>query len=215
LQLPLFAASQQLSYLHLQHLICIGKRLQVQFQLQQTVGGSGGAAPTLGRSTSRPPSRRSPTKHRTFQLSDSPWKSLPAGVAPLGQSQAMPSASGLPASPRKSRTPSKSPIRTARSEKVASSPDRQPIGSPKGAKAAPTKGNSPLKRPAERQSSNAEGQSGEGSQGRHSPDVMSFGSYGGVAFSSFAPAVPAGTSDATGMAAEDDEGGQVTSQTCK
>lgn len=159
--------------------------IQVQFQLQQTMGGSV-VAPLSGRSASRSPARRSPTKHRPFHLSDSPWKSSPSDTAPMSNSQTLPAASRQPASPRKGRSPSR-------------------------AKGLAAKGASPVKKQAERRSHQTERQNaaaGAGtSRSAYSPEVMSFGSYGGIAFSSFAPAMPAGMVETDDAAANvDDEG---------
>ena len=177
--------------------------LQVQFQLQQAMGSSGGLAviPT-GLSGPKSPTRRSPTKHKPFHLSDSPWKRDStqlgqSGKAPLAAAQAASQA----ASPRRGRSASKSPIRTARSQKVAASLEKQPMsskGRPKGA----TSGTRQAERQPERQTSSpANGQGGAAGVG--SPGLMSFGTYGGVAFSSFTPEVPSGLS---GMADDDEDG---------
>ncbi|KAL0018438.1 hypothetical protein WJX77_007588 [Trebouxia sp. C0004] len=156
---------------------------QVQFQLQQTMGGSA-AAPTSGRSASKSPARRSPTKHRPFHLSDSPWKSSSSDTAPVGNSQTLPAANWQSASPRKGRSPSRT-------------------------KGLSAKGASPVKKQAERRSHQTERQSpaaGVGtSRAAYNPGVMSFGSYGGVAFSSFAPAMPAGMVETDDAAADVDE----------
>ncbi|DBB04488.1 TPA: hypothetical protein ACH3X1_012586 [Trebouxia sp. C0004] len=155
----------------------------VQFQLQQTMGGSA-AAPTSGRSASKSPARRSPTKHRPFHLSDSPWKSSSSDTAPVGNSQTLPAANWQSASPRKGRSPSRT-------------------------KGLSAKGASPVKKQAERRSHQTERQSpaaGVGtSRAAYNPGVMSFGSYGGVAFSSFAPAMPAGMVETDDAAADVDE----------
>lgn len=178
--------------------------MQVQFQLQQSLGGVA-VAPTLGRPSSKSPTRRSPTKHRPFQLSSSNWRSLPADSAPMGKSQAVPSAERQPASPKKARSPSKSPIRTA------SSPQKQPAGARKKAASSSAKGTSHVERQAERQNRGIEGQGDGASQSTHDADVMGFGTYGGVAFSSFVPARPASSLDAAqGLdLQEDDEGSAV------
>ncbi|KAL0054000.1 hypothetical protein WJX82_002103 [Trebouxia sp. C0006] len=156
---------------------------QVQFQLQQTMGGSV-VAPLSGRSASRSPARRSPTKHRPFHLSDSPWKSSPSDTAPMSNSQTLPAASRQPASPRKGQSPSR-------------------------AKGLAAKGASPVKKQAERRSHQTERQNaaaGAGtSRSAYSPEVMSFGSYGGIAFSSFAPAMPAGMVETDDAAANVDD----------
>ncbi len=159
--------------------------IQVQFQLQQTMGGSA-VAPLSGRSASKSPARRSPTKHRPFHLSNSPWKTSPSDTAPIGNSQTLPAANRQPASPRKGQSPSRT-------------------------KGLAAKGASPVKKQAERRSHQAERQSPAGgagtSQSAYNPGAMSFGSYGGVAFSSFAPATPAGMVETDDAAADvDDEG---------
>ncbi len=159
--------------------------MQVQFQLQQTMGGSA-VAPISGRSASKSPARRSPTKHRPFHLSDSPWKSSPSDTAPVGNSQTLPAANRQSASPRKGRSPSRT-------------------------KGLSAKGASPVKKQAERRSRQTERQSAAAGAGNsrsaYSPGVMSFGSYGGVAFSSFAPAMPTGMVESDDAAADvDDEG---------
>lgn len=159
--------------------------IQVQFQLQQTMGGSA-VAPISGRSASKSPARRSPTKHRPFHLSDSPWKSSPSDTAPVGNSQTLPAASRKSASPQKGRSPSRTTGLSA-------------------------KGISPVKKQAGTQNHQTERQSAAAGPGTnqktYSPGVMSFGSYGGVAFSSFAPAMPAGMVESDDAAADvDDEG---------
>ncbi len=148
--------------------------------------GASAVAPLSGRSAFKSPARRSPTKHRPFHLSDSPWKSSPSDTASMGNSQTVPAADRQPASPQKGRSPSR-------------------------AKGLSAKGASPVKKQAERRSHQNERQSaaaGAGaSRSADSPGVMSFGSYGGVAFSSFAPAMPAGIVETDDAAADvDDEG---------
>ena len=180
------------------HSIAAMAYLQVQFQLQQASGSSDGLTPTPpARSGSKSPTRRSPTKHRPFHLSDSPWKRESAqlgqsGILPL----APPPAASLAASPRRGRSTSKSPIRTARSQKASASPEKQPTSS-KGR----SKGALATRQPERQRSSPAHGQGNATGTGSHG--VMSFGMYGGVAFSSFTPDAPAGSSDTV---ADDDDG---------
>ncbi|DBA73888.1 TPA: hypothetical protein ACH3X2_009539 [Trebouxia sp. C0005] len=160
-----------------------GAVVRVQFQLQQTMGGSA-VAPISGRSASKSPARRSPTKHRPFHLSDSPWKSSPSDTAPVGNSQTLPAASRKSASPQKGRSPSRTTGLSA-------------------------KGISPVKKQAGTQNHQTERQSAAAGPGTnqktYSPGVMSFGSYGGVAFSSFAPAMPAGMVESDDAAADVDD----------
>lgn len=194
--------------------------VQVQLQLQQATGSSA-VVPKLGRLNSKSPARRGLTKHRPFHLSESPWTSLSSGSAPLGHSQALPSAPGSPSSLRNTRPLSETPIRTARSERFAS--DKQATASQKKAKESQVNGRSPNKRLAERQSGRVERQNvlsvsstaDEGSQRGHSPDVMSFGSYGGVSFSSFAPALPTDAAGAAGLGTEEDNGECASAQACQ
>ena len=176
--------------------------LQVQFQLQQALGSSSGLPPTpTARSGSKSPTRRSPTKHKPFHLSDSPWK---RDSTQLGQPGNQPSApfpaASQAASPRRGRPTSKLPIRTARSQKVSASPEKRPTSSKGRSKGAPA--TRPAERQPERQrSSPAHGQGGVAGLGSRA--VMSFGTYGGVAFSSFTPEAPAGSSH---MEADDEDG---------
>lgn len=142
-------------------------------------------APLSGRSASMSPARRSPTKHRPFRLSDSPWKSSPSDTAPVGNSQTLPAANRQSASPRKGRSPSRT-------------------------KGLSAKEASPVKKQAERRSHKTERQSpaaGVGdSRSAYCPEVMSFGTYGGIAFSSFTPTMPAGIESDHTAADLDDEG---------
>ena len=164
-----------------------------------------GAPASVVHSSSKPPSRRSPTKHRPFHLSDSPWKSLPADSAQLGQSHNLPSAPAERFSPRRGRSASKAPIRAARSRPVSGSPEKHGSITSKGKQ---SRGGSPVKRQAERQ---AEGQGGPsagadrngGAAVQQNAGTMSFGSYAGVSFSSFTPEMPAQESN---MAADDEDG---------
>ena len=171
---------------------------------------------SIPRSSSKSPSRRSPTKHRPFHLSDSPWKSLPAGSAQLGHSQNLPSAPAEATSPSRSRSASKALTRAARSRTVSGSPEKQGSGVSGLSKGKQSRGGSPVKRQAERQ---AEGQAERQAEGQGRPKAssdrkggavgqgdagaMSFGTYGGVSFSSFTPEMPV---DASGMAADDEDG---------
>lgn len=180
----------------------------MQFQLQQALGSSAGLTPTpTARSGSKSPTRRSPTKHRPFHLSDSPWK---RDSAQLGQSGKVPSApapatsqaASQAASPRRGRSASKSPVRTARSLKAPASPEKQQPTSSKG-RLKGAAGSTEPKRQAERQSSSPAVNGQGGVAGWGNPGVMSFGSYGGVAFSSFTPELPAGSPD---MVDEEEDG---------
>ena len=173
--------------------------LQVQFQLQQALGSSGGLPPTP--TARKSPTRRSPTKHRPFHLSDSPWKHDSAQLGQSGNQPSAPSpAASQAASPRRGRSASKSPIRTARSQKVSASPEKQPTSSKGRSKGAPAT-KLAERQPERQRSSPAHGQGGVAGLGSRA--VMSFGTYGGVAFSSFMPEVPAGSSD---MVADDEDG---------
>lgn len=179
--------------------------LQVQFQLQQqALGSSAGLTPTpTARSGSKSPTRRSPTKHRPFHLSDSPWK---RDSAQLGQSGKLPSAPAPAASqatsPRRGRSASKSPVRTARSLKAPASPEKQPTSSKGRSKGASGSSREPERQPDRQSSSPAAHGQGRGA-GWGSPGVMSFGTYRGVAFSSFTPEMPEGSSD---MVDEEEDG---------
>lgn len=71
-----------------------------------------------------------------------------------------------------------------------------------------------VERLAERQNRGIEGQSEEASQSTHHADVMGFGTYGGVAFSSFVPARPASSLDAAqGLDLQEDDEGKAVMQT--
>ena len=151
------------------------------------MGGSA-VAPMSGRSASKSPARRSPTKHRPFHLSNSPWKNSTNDTAPVGNSHTLPAANRQPASPRKGQSPTRT-------------------------KGLAAKGASPVKKQAERRSQQTERQSPVAGAGNswssYSPGVMSFGSYGGVAFSSFAPAMPGGMAETDDAAATVDDEGKV------
>ena len=182
--------------------------LQVQVQLQQATGSALGVAVTpaaISRSSSRSPTRRSPTKHRPFHLSGSPWKSLPADSAQPGHFQNTPVASSQTAAARKGRAGSTSPNRTAGRSKLSVSPQKRAATS----NGRQPKASSPVKGQAEGQA-DRQGRSGaareDAAAGQSNPGVMSFGTYQGVSYSSFTPEVPENPSGMTADDNDDDDG---------
>lgn len=135
-------------------------------------------------------------------MSESNWK---RDSAQLGQSGNMAPARSQAASPSRGRAASKSPVRTARSSKASASPAKQPAGlpiSPKGRPKGSPSATRQFERQADRQGSHlADGQ--DHAAGLASSGVMSYGTYGGVSFSSFTPEMPAGSS---GKVANEDDG---------
>ena len=180
--------------------------LQVQFQLQQAMCSSGGMGPAAtGRSASRSPTRPSPTRHKPFNLSDSPRKTDSFQLGQSGNLALAPSQAASQLSPRRGRAASKSPVRTAKSHKVPASPVKQAVGMPTSPKARSKGAASTTRQPerqVDRQASQVAGGQGDAA-GPGGSGLMSFGTYGGVSFSSFAPEMPAGSS---AIVADDEDG---------
>lgn len=184
------------------------RQVQVQFQLQQAMGSSSGMGPTpTGRSASKSPTRRSPTRPKPFRLSDSPRNRESSQLGLSGNVAPAPSQAASQVSPRRDRAASKSPVRTARPHKVPASPTKQAVGlatSPKGRSKGAHSATRQPDRQVDRQASQLAGGQDDAA-GPGSSCVMSFGMYGSVSFSSFTPEVPA---DSSGMVADDDDNGE-------